>query len=266
MLKALKAVVLFLDIILCILVLVVVRILFFCSAERRARIASRVCQASNTILARIIGLKIRLTGHTEFLKQEGLFFVSNHLSYIDGLAISSLWPLIFIGRSDIKEWPLFGLLCTLSDTIFVNRINPSNIKQELKRIIAVLGGGANVILFPEGTSTDGRELLPFKTSFFEAPLKAGCRIVPLAMRYLSVNGQPLSEANKDFVYWYGEMYFFPHLIGVLGLREIELEVKIFEPLQTEGINGESYSTQRKYVGTVCQEIINNHLNHHEAKT
>ena len=265
MIRVVKTIALFLNIILCIAVLFFVRIIFFRSGLRRIRITAGIVRISSKLMVRILGIKINLVGHKEFLKEEGIFFVSNHLSYIDGVTISSLWPLVFIGRSDLKEWPLFGALTTLSDTIFVNRINYSNIKLELERIISVLRAGANVILFPEGTSTDGKELLPFKTSFFEAPLKAGCKIVPLAIRYLRVNGQAVSEKNQDMVYWYGDMYFFPHLIGVLGLKEIQLEVKVFEPLKTGEINGESFSFQRKYVGNACKEIINNHLNHHEAK-
>jgi 1-acyl-sn-glycerol-3-phosphate acyltransferase len=255
--KTLKTILLFVNIVLCIFVLLLVRIIFIAAGPRRARIASRVVQLSSRLMAATLSVKINLVGHTEYLKESGLFFVSNHLSYIDGVVISSIWPLVFIGRSDMKYWPLFGALTYLSDTIFVNRMNYSNIKVELARIVSILSAGANVILFPEGTSGDGKQLGVFKTSFFEAPLKAGCRIVPLAVRYCKVNGKPVTDENKDLVYWYGDMYFFPHLMGVLGLNDIEIEVKIFNPLEVTG--------QRKEAGAVCQEMINNHLNHHEAK-
>ena len=255
--KTLKTILLFLNIVSCIFVLLVIRIIFIAAGPRRARIASKVVQLSSRLMVATLGIKIRLVGHTECLKESGLFFVSNHLSYIDGVAISSIWPLVFIGRSDMKHWFLFGSLTYLSDTIFVNRMNYSNIKTELARIVSVLGSGANVILFPEGTSGDGKQLGAFKTSFFEAPLKAGCRIVPLAVRYFRVNGKPVTDENKDSVYWYGDMYFFPHLMGVLGLHDVEIEVKIFDPFEITG--------ERKQAGAVCQEMINNHLNHHEAK-
>ncbi|MBN2120797.1 MAG: 1-acyl-sn-glycerol-3-phosphate acyltransferase [Candidatus Omnitrophica bacterium] len=264
--RAFKVLLVFLSILFCIVALSVIRLVFVSWPLRRTRIASYVVHYNNKFIAAILGIKIKLSGQTQFLKTKGTFFVSNHLSYIDGVVVSSISPLIFIGRSDLKTWPLFGALTNLSDTIFVNRINYSNIHNELERIVSVLRARINVVLFPEGTSTNGKELLPFKTSFFEAPLKAGCRIVPLAIRYLSVNGQEINQSNQDFVYWYGDMYFFPHLLGVAGLKEVVLEVKVFEPLETENVNGKTFSFQRKYVGSVCQEIINNHLNHHETKT
>jgi len=194
----------------------------------------------------------------------GVFFVINHVSYLDGVVASCLSPLVFIGRSDLKTWPLFGALTSLSDTIFVDRIDYSNIHRELGRIISMLNNKINVILFPEGTSTDGSKLLPFKTSFFDAPLKAGCKVVPLAIKYVRVNSEQVTEGNRDSVYWYGDMYFLPHLLGVMKLKSIEVEVKVFKPLSAGQVFGGNHSLRRKYLGGTCQELIENYLNLEKA--
>jgi len=221
-------------------------------------IAHTVHLLSKTLIF-ILGIKIKVKGKRELLKSRGVFFVSNHLSYLDGVTISSLSPLVFIGRVDMKRWPLFGTLTFLSNTIFVNRMNPSAIHNELGKIEHFLSNNINVILFPEGTSTDGSTLLPFKTSFFKAPLDAGCRIVPLVVRYSAVDAQPLSDKNKDLVYWYGDMDFFPHLLGVCKLKRVELEVTVCEAIASPNAHPSKTPFPRKELGNVCREVIQQHL-------
>lgn len=263
--KTVKATFLFLNIFLCIFILSFVRVVFLLFPAKRTFLVSYIAHIFNKISAFILGIKVKVSGKSEFLKTRGIFFVINHLSYLDGVIASSLSPLVFIGRSDLKSWPLFGTLTSLSDTIFVNRIDPSNIHRELERIAFFLSNRTNVILFPEGTSTNGKELLPFKTSFFEAPLKVGCKIVPLAIRYTRINTEELNDKNKDLIYWYGDMEFLPHLFGVLKLKRVDVEVRVFKSLSISEIPNEKVSFLRKYLSSACQEIIEDYLNPEEAK-
>lgn len=226
---------------------------------RRIYYAYRVNHFFNNIFTLILGIKIKLVGEKEILKQKGVFFVSNHLSYIDGIAMSSVVPLVFIGRSDLKKWPLFGLLSRLSYTIFVDRINPAGIHAEISKIDFFIHHGINVILFPEGTSTDGRKLLPFKSSFFTVAVHTECPVVPLAVKYKKIDNAKISEHNKNLVYWYGEMSFLPHLFKVLGLNKIELEIKICKPIDILRLEGKAPSLQRKYLSNASREAILQHL-------
>ncbi len=194
-----------------------------------------------------------------FVKKRGVLFTCNHLSYIDGVVTNSLSPLVFIGKTEMRKWPLLGTLILLSNTIFVNRINSSNIHKEVSKIVSFLASKVNVILFPEGTSTNGKTLLPFKSSFFAAPLAAKCEIVPLAIKYKEINSEKLTDKNKDLIYWYGDMELFSHLLSVLKLRRIAVEVNVCEPIHVDETRSEENYSQRKHLRDICRRAIENHL-------
>ncbi|UCC95719.1 MAG: 1-acyl-sn-glycerol-3-phosphate acyltransferase [Candidatus Omnitrophota bacterium] len=249
---ALKAILFFLNVSLTIFAITITRYMLWFSPQRRMRAVSYLVYLCSKFAVFMLGIKIKVNGQRSVLKERGIFFVSNHTGYLDGIVISSLVPLVFIGRSDLKSWPLFGVLSSLSHTIYVNRISPYAIQQELKKIMYFLHRNINIILFPEGTSTDGTKILPFKTSFFEAPLQAKAKIVPLTIRYNRINNQDVNNENRDLIYWYGDMTFVPHLLGVLSLRSIVVEITVSEPVV-------KYQHQappkRKHISHICQGII-----------
>ena len=257
--RAFKLILLLLNLFLSLGAIALVR-LILARSKKRIYYACRINRFFNRIFSLILGIKVNLVADKEILKKKGVFFVSNHLSYIDGIAISGIVPVVFIGRSDLKNWPLFGLLSTLAYTIFVDRINPSDIHEEIGKIDFFIHQGINVILFPEGTSTDGRKLLPFKSSFFTVAVHTECPVVPVAVKYKSVDARKIDEKNKDLVYWYGNMDFLPHLFKVMGLDKIELDVKICKPLDILRLKGKNHSLQRKYLSDASRETIENNLN------
>ena len=209
-------------------------------------------------IAFILGIKITIPRSYEIpgmLKNKGALYVCNHLSYIDGIIATSLLPLLFISRRDLKTWPLFGTFALLSNTIFINRNFSLDIPKELKEVIAALEERTNVILFPEGTSSDGTKLLPFKSSFFAAALEANTYIVPLAIKYKKINSSEINEKSKDFVYWYGEMFLFPHLLRLCTFKKIEIEVRVCQPINPKDLTQLNPAQLRKYLSeTVRKEI------------
>ena len=255
--QILKAIIIFLGIILFIGIFALVRIIF--SSKKRGRYISYLLHYFSKILVWILGIRIELHEEVENFKKEGIFFVSNHLSYLDGIITSSLYPFLFIGKSELKNWPLLGILFSFSETIFVDRINIFNIKEELNKIQFLLNQKVNLILFPEGTSGDGTKILPFKSSFFEAPLKSKCKIVPLLIKYKKINNQLLNENNKDLVYWYGDMEFFPHFLKVLGLKRIEVKVRVFHPLEIKEKNKQPSTLNRKDLSNAFKDLMTQHL-------
>ncbi len=231
----------------------------FLPASLRAFWASRVLHIFNKIVVLLLGIKVKVSGKKYLKGARGVFLVSNHLSYLDGVIASSILPFVFIGRADLRHWPLFGLLSTFAETVFVNRANKNKLRRDIKKISWLLSRGVNVILFPEGTSSDGK-LLPFKSNFFQAPLSVGSPIICLAIEYRRVNNEPLNARNKDLVYWYGDMNFFPHLLRVLSLKDIEVKVRIFPPLNifSQVLH---HSQARKKLSQACQEMIEAHFNY-----
>lgn len=257
MIKIIKATLIFTNILLFISILFITRCIFAFFPKKRTYLLSYIVHIFSKINVFILGIKVKLYGDRCLLKERGVLFTSNHLSYLEGFVASSLSPLVFIGRADLKKWPILGVLSLLSDTIFVKR-NASDIHRELQQMVTMLNSKVNLILFPEGTSTDGTKLLPFKASFFDAPIKAKSKIIPLAVHYSHINNEKLNEQNRDLVYWYGDMEFFPHLWKVLSLRQIGLTVTICEPIfasQTQGTD----STQRKHLSNLCRKTIEDSL-------
>ncbi len=207
----------------------------------------------NRILRILLNVRIDVEGVRDHLDAGGHFIVSNHLGYIDGIVLGSLFPVIFMTKRQVKRWPLIGQLLTLLGAIFIDRENKQDVVRVIETISERLEEGANVLIFPEGTSTNGEKLLPFQSSFFAAPLVARASVVPMTVTYKFIDEEPLSAANRDRVYWYGDMSFVPHLWNVLGAHRIEVAVKIHATVETTLLHHSSLS--RKQLSGVCYDAI-----------
>ena len=166
-----------------------------------------------TILRILLNVRIALEGSKDGLDTGGQFIVSNHLGYLDGIVLGSLFPVIFVTKLQVKRWPVIGQLLTFLETIFVDRENKNDILRVVNRISKTLRKETNVIVFPEGTSTNGEKLLPFQSAFFAAPLMAHAAVVPVTLTYKLIDQQPVSAVNRNRIYWYGDMAFAPSSLG-----------------------------------------------------
>ena len=153
----------------------------------------------------------------------GQLLVSNHLSYVDVLVIASLTPAVFVTSIELRNTPLLGQLARLSGSLFVERRKASGLRREIDAIAGVLSQGFSVVLFPEGTTFNGDRVHPFKQSLLDAAVKARCSILPVCLRYLRVNGLPLSPSSRDAVLYYGGISFFRHFPRFLTLRSVEVK-------------------------------------------
>tara|TARA_Y100000766_G_C18296945_1_gene314405 strand:- start:61 stop:441 length:381 start_codon:yes stop_codon:yes gene_type:complete len=106
-----------------------------------------------------------------------------------------------------------------------------------------------LILFPEGTSSDGKKVLPFKPSLFEAPMQADAIVQPLTIRYEKINGMPVDRRSKPLLAWYGDMELLPHLWQSLSVGTITIKVVFHEPIKAVVFNN------RKKLANHCQKII-----------
>lgn len=219
----------------------------------RWRIVSGLMRRFNHILRILLNVKIDLEGARDYLGAGGHFIASNHLGYLDGIVLGSLFPVIFVTKRQVKRWPVIGQLLTLLGTIFVDRENKQDILRVIDRISGTLRQGANVLIFPEGTSTNGERLLPFQSAFFAAPLVAGASVAPVTIAYRFVGQEPLSAANRDRLYWYGDMSFAPHLWDLLGTNRIEVSVKIHPRIETSLLHNSSCG--RKQLTQACYDAI-----------
>ena len=141
--------------------------------------------------------------------------VSNHLSYFDILLIGSVTPAVFVSKADVRGWPLIGWLTKLSGTVFIERERRSHVGAVNREIESALAAGLLVVIFPEGTSSDGQTVLPFRSPLLEPVLRGGQEIHVSRLRYRLAGG----DARHEVCYW-GEHSFFPHLINLLGKKSV----------------------------------------------
>jgi 1-acyl-sn-glycerol-3-phosphate acyltransferase len=198
----------------------------------------------------LFGVRVHVK-HRERLHKtgSGRLIVSNHLSYIDVLVIASLVPSVFITSVELKNTALLGTLARLSGSIFVERRRPSGLKREIEDIALALGQGLPVVLFPEGTTSNGDRVRQFKNSLFDAAVLSRADIVPICLRYTRVNDEQLVPANRDFVLYYGGVTFLKHFLRFLSLTSVDVE---FAPLKVVRVRpGQS----RKALASETSEVI-----------
>jgi lyso-ornithine lipid O-acyltransferase len=170
------------------------------------------------ILCKILGMDISVDG---VLPQNPAFLVSNHLSWLDVPLLSSMMPLSFIAKSEVRHWPLFGWMAKLQRTVFVDRERRFLTGEKRDEISRRLQAGDTLVLFPEGTSSDGSSVLPFKSSYFGVVEGLDIPVVPITITYF---GTP------KFYAWYGDLDLLPHLWAVLKSGPIAVRVKFHPPV------------------------------------
>ena len=196
--------------------------------------------------SKVLGLQIKVEGSPT--KTTKALFVANHVSYFDIIAVGSILPGRFIAKQELSTWPVFGILAKLTRTIFICRSSSSALKQ-VRMIEKLLFKSERLILFPEGTSSDGKKVLPFKPSLFEAPIQADAIVQPLTIRYEKINGMPVDRRSKPLLAWYGDMELLPHLWQSLSVGTITIKVVFHEPIKAVVFNN------RKKLANHCQKII-----------
>jgi len=199
---------------------------FILGLPNRWKIISRVNRNFTLLLRLILNIKVTVTGDEGQMERGGYVIIANHVSYVDGIVLGSIFPILFVSKREVKSWPVVGPWNVLCGTIFINRQKKEESGSTVDEIARKLKQEANVLLFPEGTSTNGEKLLPFQTVPFAAPLRNRSIIVPATLTYKTIDDKPVSAANRATVYWYGEMDFVSHFWKLLGLHSIEALVTI----------------------------------------
>jgi 1-acyl-sn-glycerol-3-phosphate acyltransferase len=184
--------------------------------ERRAR----WLHESGVLVMKCMGIGLKVTGTPP---ASGLL-VSNHLSYLDILIFGSAAPCYLVSKVQIGRWPFFGTLARAGGTIFVDRASRSSAESVTVQIAERLKGPVPVLFFPEGTSTDGTELLRFHSRFFTPAVEAGLPVTTAAVRYVPGDGFPERE-----LCWYGDAEFLPHIWKVLAGPDFSAEISFGPP-------------------------------------
>jgi len=192
----------------------------------RWKIISRLNRNFTLLMRLIINIKVTVAGDEGQMERGGYVIIANHVSYVDGIVLGSIFPILFVSKREVKSWPIIGQWQILCGTIFINRQRKDLVRALIGEWSGKLKHEANILLFPEGTSTDGEKMLPFQTAPLAAPLRSRSIIVPVTITYKTIDDLPVTAANRDAVYWYGDMEFVTHFWNLLGLRSVEVLVTI----------------------------------------
>lgn len=200
---------------------VVIIINFFLTAARAPKDKQRLERAawlsrSSRRHLKIFGYSASISGD---IPKHGLL-MSNHLSYLDILAISAVTPAVFVSKAEVRRWPLFGWFAAIAGTVFVDRQRRTHVGEVNREIETALAAGALVVIFPEGTSTNGETILPFRTSLLE-PAARGTHEISVAYIHYEVED---GNAANDVCYW-GDHSFFSHVINMLGKKAIHATLR-----------------------------------------
>jgi len=187
---------------------------------------SHVTQLWSKGLARIVGVRVKVSGPIP--QAGGGLLVSNHLSYLDIIIDGSVLPVRYSAKADIAKWPGLGWYIGLSKPIWTDRNSKQKSKRALRSFTKTMKHGMYLIVYPEGTSSDGKHgILPFKSTSFEAAIIGNAPIIPALIRYKEIPGRPT-------VCWYGDMTLLPHIWQVLKLPHIKAELRFLDPIYPDG--------------------------------
>lgn len=167
----------------------------------------------------------------QLLQNQNFLMVSNHMSYIDILVMSSIQPSVFVTSVDMASVFFLGTMAEMGGSLFIERRHRGQIQEDVKMISETLRQGFHVVIYPEGTSSNGQELLPFKRSLLMSAFEAGRDILPICLKYTEINGEPFGPQNADLVCWYGGMSFGPHFANLAKIKNVRAEVHFLEPIE-----------------------------------
>jgi len=224
---------------------------FFPAAKggKRACLAKNVSFFSSLLLS-LLGIHLSVR-HRERLRQcaGNHLIVSNHLSSVDIAVLASLIPSVFVTSVELKNYFPLGLLALLGGSVFVERRSPAGLKKEIKTISNILRMDCSAVLFPEGTTSNGECVRPFKISLMDAAIMAKTDVLPLCLHYRRIDKRNVTAHNRDSILYYGGMPFFRHVLRLLSLKSIDVDVA---PLPVISV---SASLSRKQLATLTHDAI-----------
>jgi 1-acyl-sn-glycerol-3-phosphate acyltransferase len=215
--------------------------------SRKRRYRARFQRVWARILCGVLGIHVDVVGDVP-PGWNGLA-VANHLGYVDILVLGGLLPVTFISKADVARWPGIGLLASLAGTVYVDREDRAAAGAFTEELKARIAAGDTLLLFPEGTSTRGESILPFKTTPFAAVAgTSGTTVLPLHVDVVEIDGVPATGLLRDAVCWHGDAELVPHLYRLSGLRNIRYRVVVGPPIPCEG-------NDRKILARISREKV-----------
>jgi 1-acyl-sn-glycerol-3-phosphate acyltransferase len=216
----------------------------------RSKLADRLPVIVHRVVTRLIDAKVTVKG--EQCKEGAVLFVSNHASYADISILGAHIRGCFVAKAEVAKWPLFGICAKLSRTVFVDR-RARYARQQAEEMKRRFQKGDRLILFAEGTSSDGNRVLPFRSSLFataEIEVNGGpVKVQPVSIAYTRLDGIPMGRHLRTFFAWYGDMEMFSHLWGIVGVGRSTVVLEFHKPVSIRDF------PDRKALAAYCQAVV-----------
>lgn len=194
--------------------------------------------------------RISCDGQLPDVRTHGVLFVANHISWSDIHAINSIIPVRFVAKQEIRHWPVFGYLVRKAGTIFINRDRRRDASRVVNLASLALQYQDNLCVFPEGTTTEGITVLPFKSSLLQAAIDANATVVPVTLYYPLANGRPNLQAA-----YAGDTTLAASMSALLHMQQPRVHLHFGTPIQTTNIN-------RQHLAAELQQAIARQLTQH----
>jgi len=206
-------------------------------------------------VCRLFGIRIAVIGEPI---SGGVLIAANHTGWLDIPILSAVAPVSFVSKSEVNQWPFFGTLARMQRTIFIRRARAKalNDRNNIRR--RLLEGDA-LVIFPEGTSSDGNRVLPFRSALFSAAeMSLGedqshraihAPVQPVSAAYIGLHGMPMGRETRPFFAWYGDMELVPHLWESLETGPIDVVVEFHRALTVDEAGG------RKALAARCEAAV-----------
>lgn len=208
-------------------------------------------------VARLFGIRLRVIGTP--VQGQGVLMVANHTSWLDIVVFSAAARLSFVAKAEVATWPFFSTLARLQETVFVERTRRAQTGQARDQIRERLLAGDALVLFPEGTSSDGNRVLPFKSALMgavEATVGADSKghakhvlVQPVSTAYVGLHGIPMGRENRPLFAWYGDMELVPHLWECLLTGPVDVVLEFHKPISIDTVGN------RKQLAAIAEAVV-----------
>lgn len=257
---------LIINILFLVLAIVLAPVTLFFGRRAHRILAIKLTKVWAQIMCVVLGFNVRLRNETLIDENQHYFIVGNHLSYLDIILVGCKKPGLFVAKKEVRSWPLLGQLAWLGGTIFVDRSKRGKADRPyIGQIAKYLKQGLNILVFPEGTSTEGDSVLPFKKTIFSSPILAETPVLPLTIKYKSVNNEPFGPENRDLVCWYADMTFVDHFWGMLNLKEFTVEIIANKPLLEKPADENVLPQARELSERAYQQVLDTYLDNGKSE-
>lgn len=187
-------------------------------------------------VCRLLGVRFEIEG--EVARDQPVLLVANHTSWLDIPVLSAVAPVSFVAKKEVGGWPFVSALARLQRSVFVDRTRRTAVGEAANEIMERLAKGDTIVLFAEGTSSDGNRVLPFMTSLFAAAKPSGLGgtqapaavVQTLSLVYTRLHGIPLGRADRPLVGWYGDMEMRSHAWSLLKAGPLDVRLRIGPPV------------------------------------